>query len=143
MAKSLKIDRLGAVFAERTDEQPMRKEPSADFGKKFTFDDDSEEIESISAGSALGMAVVKAIGIPECIDNKPNGTISTRVEPRKRIESDMRHNVHGESETFSDGNIVILRIFACRYVVRRKGRSPIFERRIPGKGHGHNIRRQS
>ena len=57
----------------------MREEPSADFGKKFTFDDDSEEIEGISAGSALGMAVMKAIGIPEYIDDNTEWDCSQRV----------------------------------------------------------------
>jgi transposase len=57
----------------------MRKEPSADFGKRFTFDDDSEEIESISAGSALGMAMMKAIGIPEYIDDNTGWDRSQRV----------------------------------------------------------------
>jgi hypothetical protein len=57
----------------------MREELSADFEKGFAFDDDSEEIESISAGSALGMAMMKAIGIPEYIDDNTEWGRSQRV----------------------------------------------------------------
>lgn len=54
---------------KRANELPKREEPSADFGKRFTFDDDSEKIESIGAGSALEMVMMNAIGIPEYIDD--------------------------------------------------------------------------
>lgn len=87
MAKSQKIDRT-LFLRERTEEQPVREEPSADFGNIFAFDDDSEEIESISAGSALGMAMMKAIGISGYIDgNTEWGRYQRALSPGNALKA--------------------------------------------------------
>ena len=57
----------------------MRKEPSGIRGTTFEFSYDSEEIEAIGAGPALGMALMEAVGIPDFIDSQTEWDRDQRV----------------------------------------------------------------